>query len=933
MPEADCFGGVSPPSPSEGQKENKWKMNLSITKWRLKKMVKENRKLILVSILLMALVISSAYAFIGPDVHAEVVTTNSTAKGLAIINEVAGFDLTQYDATPTLKTKGPTLGMLPTENIRYTLKSDNSHIEILEKFTNGRLQIIDVLKNSHSFHMTPSPAALVGMAKTFLLKYQTYSADPFYGQLASMLNKADATTNSTTTVGNIKFDITTTSGNSPMGNSTIFTWSYISNGIIATRKCVSLGYEDGFLKVFIDNWNLYRIGSTAVNLSEKQAEDIAMKNAMNYTWSVGTLNQTIVINNFNVTKPMVKHLMFCEAGNASNARDNDPLALYPVWRIGVGLDKFYPGNVYGISVDIWADTGQIKDIYELFSTLPAPIGKTATIAESSISTKTSTAAVQTGGFPAIWIAVAPFAVITMGVFPIWLIRKKTPLRLPKMRKIGAIMLCVLIGSVALFCLSSAISTVDAAVSVIWAETCYSPYLTHTIQEITLQLSISSHIDSWFGDSGYAHNNYAPASQTTKTNILYYTGYYGQVYPSVETIYFDHGIGMPGIISHPYEDEWHYMVSTVNSTYGNPTYNVFDYMIYNATSNDNNHFSYINTCLSANLNDGDYFGHTGAYGENQGGSGNIIGMPYAWTHGHPMSTDGLSDPDSGPYCYIGFVLGSAALNQVIPYPSGDTIYYYFVYDFFDALLNNQLTVNQALNYASYQNFPPAGFAATYLYNGFTAYWPGCNPETGPGRMVVYGNGDIYLGGPDYVTKPSINGPTSGYIDTPYQFSASATDPYDYQLWYTFNWGDGSEPTVTIYPVDVSHTWTTAGPKTITVTAESQNGIASDPSYHTVTINNPQPVYHTLTVGAYGAYGGYTLHPNVYIDDIDYGAAPISIQVTEDYHFVSLDTYTWDPCFCCYASFYTMYADDYTEYYNGQSVPIYSDRSIAAFYMPY
>jgi hypothetical protein len=46
--------------------------------------------------------------------------------------------------------------------------------------------------------------------------------------------------------------------------------------------------------------------------------------------------------------------------------------LYPMWRIGIALDKFYPGNVYGIYIDIWADTKEVRHIKEVFATLDHP---------------------------------------------------------------------------------------------------------------------------------------------------------------------------------------------------------------------------------------------------------------------------------------------------------------------------------------------------------------------------------------------------------------------------------------------------------------------------------------------------------------------------------------------------------------------------------
>lgn len=884
-------------------------------------MAKKTKKLLFITVILSLLFVTSTYAVLIPNVHAAEITNQQ--KGLSILSNVVGLDLTKYNATTTLKVNGPTLGTLPTENIRYTLESTRNHVEILEKFTNGHLQIIDVLENSGPFQRTHSPAAVAWMARTFLLNYQSYSANSFYGRLALMLNKADATKNSTTIVGNIKFDITTTSGNSDMGNSTTFTWTYTSNGIAATSKCVSLGYKDGFLRDFIDTWRLHKIGSTTVNLSEKQAEEIAMKNARTFTWSIGSGNQTIVINNFNVTKPMVAHLMFCEAGNASNTRDSDQLALYPMWRIGVGLDKFYPGSVYGISVDIWADTGQVKEIFELISTLATSNGETATIAESSISNQTSTATVLTDSFTAIWITLAPFAVTAIGVFPIWLIRKKTPLRLPKVRKIGATALCILIGLVAFISLVSAVPTVNAC-AVVWGETSAGdPYLYHTIGEITVQLAISSQIDSWFGSSGYAHHNYETGGQTTKSNVLYYTGYYDQLYPSVETVYFDHGIGMKGVISPPFQNEWHYMVSTDLSQYNNPAENVFDYQIYDTTS-DNNYFAYISTCLSANLNDGATFGGTGTYGANQGGSGKIIGMPYAWTHGASISTNGFYNPDSGPYCYIGFVGGSAALCQHIPYPDGTHIYYEFVYHFFDGLLNNQLTVNQALNWAAYHAFPYQGFASTALYTGFTAYWPGCNPPTGDGRMVVYGNGDIYLysGGPDYVSRPSVSGPTSGDTGVSYEFSASSIDPYGHNIRYTFDWGDGSPQTVTGWyssgaTAYASHSWSSAGGFSVKVKAQCEGGIWSSWSYpYTVEIGD----VHWLHVNAYCYPFGYDANPWVEIDGDLVGWAPVCVSVEEGWHTVTVE-YQWGYWLL------TGFSDGYG---NGESRPVYSDTWITAYY---
>jgi hypothetical protein len=109
----------------------------------------------------------------------------------------------------------------------------------------------------------------------------------------------------------------------------------------------------------------------------------------------------------------------------------------------------------------------------------------------------------------------------------------------------------------------------------------------------------------------------------------------------------------------------------------------------------------------------------------------------------MSRDGYWQPDSGQFCYIGFDPGSAALCQSVDNRGLGSTYYNFVYAFFYYALSTQMTVNQALDAAAYMCFYPETFAGTALYQGFTADWPGCNPEYGQGQMHIYGNGNIHI----------------------------------------------------------------------------------------------------------------------------------------------------------------------------------------------
>jgi hypothetical protein len=921
-------------------------------------MVKKPQNLLLTTILLLILMISSAYASV-PKANALVIT--STAKGLAIISQVAGINLGNQTVTSTLDVAGSYLGVLPTENVRYTLQGSAGAVEIQDTFTNGSLQIMDVLENTASPLMPALPPIsalginasnfLVQTAKIFLINYQSYSANSLYGRLASTLNSADPNKNSTTTIGDINFNIDTISGNSAVGNSTTFTWSYTSNGVNADCKCVSLSYENYCLKSFIDTWNLYPIGSTRVNLSKQQAENIAMQNAKTYTWTEGSGTQTRVINNFNITEPEMELLEFAPAGNASNARSSDPLTLYPLWSIGVGLDKFYPGNAFGIGVNIWADTGKIRDIGAEFSTMPPPAGAAvATVAESSITAVNNQASPTTSGsnmFSTSWILPAAFVAFTILCIPIWLSRKKKlpySLPLPKLRTIGGAALCIFVIGAA-----SLVPAAHAGSVNIWGNDCSTLNdLYHTPNEIGNQTAIAAYLESLFQTDGYAWAQNFQGADTVPSFVSEYTNWADQHYAPSVTIWFDHGVGMNNSISQPilnqipnwqnYGNEWHYMLCGTSATDGNPTGDVFDYQIYNYPSIQENYFSFISACLSANLTAQTSTGHYGLNPTSGGGSGAIIGMPFAWTHGATMSTNAYYDPDSNAYCYIGFPYGSASLSQETPHAINPHYPYItfgdFVQDFFYAALPLHDTVDQALDYASYTCWNEC-YGASTLYTGFTAYWPGVKYPTQSGcTMAVYGNGNMYLytGSPDYVSTPSIsdNVPSIGVAGTQYTFSASASDPMGYALTYTFNYGDG-----TGWTTQTTHTYSSDGNYVVTAKATSSTGVSSQ-SQIGVTIGNMLSVY------AYDYFWAYMgslcpMYPTVTIDGTNHGTAPVSVAVTQGTHTVTLSSPISDPYYnplgYTYAVFYQMYdfqtGDDYG---NGASIPVTSPSTLWAYYEP-
>jgi hypothetical protein len=220
---------------------------------------KTSKKTFAIAVFIAALICISLYSSLIPN--AQATESVCTQKALSTLRDVVGLDLSKYNRATASYTNNLYRDKLPRENVRCTLESTGSNIDALCTFIDGSLQMIEVFDNEGSPRMTISATKAVEMAQNFLTSYQTQSRNDFYGELNSILTQVDANKNSTLTVGNIKFQVTTS------GDDVLFTWTYSFNGIQAPDKCIALRYKNGFLKYFVDNWNLYEIGSTEVNLA------------------------------------------------------------------------------------------------------------------------------------------------------------------------------------------------------------------------------------------------------------------------------------------------------------------------------------------------------------------------------------------------------------------------------------------------------------------------------------------------------------------------------------------------------------------------------------------------------------------------------------------------------------------------------------------
>ncbi len=938
-------------------------------------------------VFLSILLASSAYVVSIPNVHTAEMTVEE--KGLSILNNVIGVDLSKYAITTIENQTGPKssyLGVIPQENIMYNLTSEGSNLRMLYTFANGKLQMIQVVETEGSPSLIkPAPGVnYKEMARVFLSNYQTCTANPLYGELKSTLDNVDASKNLTKAVGNTILEM-----RSSAGGYTNFKWYYTSKGAIAPySKFVALGFKDGFLAVFVDNWQFYNVGSTSVNLSEKEAISIALETAKAHSWSETLDENAFDANNFNESNVKWTSLIFDNSLRASNPRSEDALELYPVWRVGVALNKWY-GELYGIQVDIWADTKEVRYVQEARSHFTpqqyqgptsdtlAPIASTTTVSEvtSQISSENqenataiqSVMAAGAGSTLMIWIMLS-FLAASTGITVFWAARNKktnsrNPLRLrsPRSLKTFGILLSLLVSVVFL----ASIATVNATTraGVVWGaeSTGQHPdvhpyvYWRKTAQEIYWQQSIAHAIASNFAENGYdAYNNQGSHGTTSvKSYILSQLQTLQGTHDYVAVVDFDHGLWRTDYVS----GELHYMfeddVGTIvrhpigaNNHWDQqvPGNAVYDMDIYPRTY-PNLFFAFINACESARVVSSEYDYAQQRWWPAEQGIVNwwdplnlwrARGLPYAFTHRlvrdkslpgfniwEHISDDGYNDPDDGSQAYIGFTYGAASLDQNVPYQSG-SLYFYWVNWFFYQALSNDISVNAALDSASW-NFYGTNFGNSPLQD-FTSYWPGVG--TGDhSKMVVYGNGRIHLKDyvpPSGVSTPSVSGPTSGVFGQTYEFGASSTDVHGHNIRYTFYWGDGTQTvTENTYPSGAtayaSHSWNSPGYFSVTVKAQCDSGAwsyRSDP--YTVNIGLP-PGYHWLTIDTWDNYGGQPI-TDVWIDDVWVGTTPVAVPVTENWHKVEVDYdlgywYLWG------------FSDGYG---NGEYRPIYSDTLISAYY---
>ncbi|MEM2292663.1 MAG: hypothetical protein QXX41_05250 [Nitrososphaerota archaeon] len=154
-----------------------------------------------------------------------------------------------------------------------------------------------------------------------------------------------------------------------------------------------------------------------------------------------------------------------------------------------------------------------------------------------------------------------------------------------------------------------------------------------VNETTAAQQICTDIASRFDQNNYMVTN-AYGSTTLKSNVLSWASSREQNFHRVAIFHFGHG----GVMDRDGDGYLHY------DYFDSQGVQIWDDEIYARTGLGKHFFVLLWTCWQG----------------NEIGDSHPRGMPYCWTHGATLSTDGYVNPDNGLYCFIGFYRASPAL---------------------------------------------------------------------------------------------------------------------------------------------------------------------------------------------------------------------------------------------------------------------------------
>jgi hypothetical protein len=593
-----------------------------------------------------------------------------------------------------------------------TLSSDSGNLRVRCSFIGDFLQKIYISDVSGEIKVNRKGVGVVDDAKSFLQRYQAYVQDSFYGNLQSMLDTVSANKNITKVVGDIKLNVKVYDQ-----ASTEFTWTYVdANGVLAPAKSISVAYEHGSLKYFVNNWQLYTVAGSP-QISSEQAVDLALDALAKFSYNTTVSGENVSVSGFKVASIGDVSLCYLNYKDTDSARNGDPFVLYPSWFVPLGFDKFYPGSVSGVYVRLWADTGKLCDIVPMVVDSAGVESSDAPFEGDRLVDEAAGVAVDSSSDGQVYasLVVVPVGLVVVG-FCLRLRWHRDALffRFKGKSSRGfvkpwSVLLCALMlaGSVFVFAPPAQALVSNNAVSLIFGSQVKQFVDWVEIEEDEWVYfdelgSISDATNSVYNSfSGYDSRQRYFDPPFNKNQMLNAISNAETSYDSVAVLYIGHKNGTANT----------YWVEE------NPFDSVDANDIQQRTSGKT-YFVWSWSCDSA----------TSPYS----------GLPVAWTDNQ------LND---GRRCYIGFDGGSPALSAA-SFNTNAGLGKDFITQFYYYALSVGLSIQDSLNEASWDVFETAFVNSPLNGDQYQTYWPDYPeaeppPDWYPGRMNVYGNANIKL----------------------------------------------------------------------------------------------------------------------------------------------------------------------------------------------
>ena len=298
-------------------------------------------------IVLVTLVVLMFSAALAPLSYSAELTAKENA--VAFMSEVGMID--QSKQTVTLKSYSVNPFDSDKEDLSYTVESDGTTWDALFQFTNDNVSAytLRAVGGAVPLYAGLQSAEVFEEAKSFLQRYgdfkvnNNFAQDADLAKMMTMLDSVNELKTTTVTADLLRFEIIREESYIQ------FNWVTAING--ADYSTVSLTFEE-YCFTFMDDRNNYGVGKTDVNVTVEEAVSIALKAAETYSYTVNGTE----ISGFDIAEDHITTKLLTRPQESK---------LYPYWAVELGLEELYPGNIYGIRVNLWAGNSEIIETYGL----------------------------------------------------------------------------------------------------------------------------------------------------------------------------------------------------------------------------------------------------------------------------------------------------------------------------------------------------------------------------------------------------------------------------------------------------------------------------------------------------------------------------------------------------------------------------------------